>query len=624
MALEPYSLIQMQNLVRHSVGVMDERHQRWRLLEVLYRTGAMDHVSHEQAGRLQDLFPQFDRHVINLILPHINIIMASVVSREPQFLVTPVSGGQLAEKGAEIAESLVNYFWKRLRVTRELRDASADAIKLGSGFLKVGWTHLEQEAEQSELDYLESVTDEYEKRRLDAMLSGSEFNDTIEALKSSVPHSYMRVIKSEPFVSYVSPYDIFVPQSARRMEDVPWVAHRITLPVDEVAANPEFGVDESDVIRDGTGLNPGDEYQAEWRRQAEDAKGQYESADALDTATYWEFYDMRTRKLTVFQLESQNALWEGELPWSHRYPPFVHIRNFTATGNDFWGFGDIENAANIQGLFNEFLTEQIENARRSGQKYLIRKDALTDELMAALESPESDVVAPVDVPNGEPLSEIIYPVFRQALSGDIYGAKVELENYMRDVMGINDFQAGGVGADRMSATAAAVVEGVATLRAQDKIMSIEDGASQIGNLIVLLCQEYLDEPTAVRISGDEEATWEEVSKSDIYGEHSVVVEGGSLRSLNPATREQQGIRLMTEVLPVLVQFGYDPEPAIRNGLRALGYRPDELMLPAPQTAPDMEGMLGGAPEATGPTAGIEGLGGPPAAQQAQFEGGIGL
>jgi hypothetical protein len=600
---------------------MDERHQRWRLLETIYRTGNMRAISPDQAGRLQDLFPQFDQHVVNLILPHINIIMASVVSREPQFLVHPLAGGELAEKGSEVAEGIVNYFWRRLRVTRELRDATADAIRLGSGFVKVGWTHLEQEAEKNELELMEEVGDEYERRRLDALLTDSEFSDTIEYLKSSIPTSYMRVIKSEPFVSYVSPYDIFIPQNARRMEDVPWVAHRITLPVDEVASNPEFKVEESDIMRDGSGVNPGDEYQAEWRRQAEDAKGMYESAEALDTATYWEFYDMRTRKLTVFQLESNEPLWKGDLPWAHRYPPFVHIRNFTATGNDFWGFGDIENVANIQGLFNEFLTEQIENARRSGQKYLIRKDALTDELMAALESPESDVVAPVDVPNGEPLSEIIIPVFRQALAGDIYGAKAELENYMRDVMGINDFQAGGLGADRMSATAAAVVEGVATLRAQDKIMSIEDAASQIGNLMVLLCQEYLDEPTAIRISGDEEAVWQEVSKSDIFGEHSVVVEGGSLRSLNPATREQQGLRLLGEVVPILVQFNYDPEPAIRNALRALGYRPDELMIPAPQPALDVEG---GAPGIEGPTAGIEEMGGPPTAQQAQFEGGLGI
>jgi len=617
--LKPYSLTQMQNLVRHSVGIMDERHQRWRLLEAIYRTGDMNHKTADDAGRLMDLFPNFNRHVINLILPHINVIMASVVSREPQFLVTPIAGGPEAEKGAEIAEAIVNYFWRRLRITRELRDATADAIRIGCGFLKVGWTHIEQEMEKSELDLNEEVVDEYERQRLDAMLTGQEFDGNIEYLKSSAITSYMKVIRSEPFVSYVSPYDIFFPQSARRMEDTPWVAHRITLPVDEVASNPEFNVTEADVIRDGWGVNAGDEYQAEWRRQAEDAYGQYESAEALDTATYWEFYDMRTRKLTVFQLESKEELWQGELPWAHRYPPFVHIRNFTATGNDFWGFGDIENIANIQALFNEFVTEQIENARRAGQKYLIRKDAVTDELMAALESPESDIVAPVDVPNGEPLNEIIVPIFRQALAGDVYGAKAELEQYMQSVLGINEFQAGGLGADRMSATAAAVVEGVATLRAQDKIVSIEDGAAQIGNLIVLLCQEYLDEPTAIRITGDEEAIWSEISKSDIFGEHSVAVEGGSLRSLNPATREQQGVRLLNEVVPVLSQFGYDPEPAIRNALRSLGYRPDEMLVPAPQPELDMEG---GSSELEGPTAGIEGLGGPPTAQQAQFQGGL--
>jgi hypothetical protein len=617
--LKPYTLTQKQNLVRHSVGIMDQRHQRWRLLESIYRSGYAESFRPEDAGTISDLFPNLNRHSINLILPHINIMMASVVSREPQFVVQPIAGGEDAEKGAEVATAIVNYFWRRLRVTRELRDATADAIKLGSGFVKVGWTHLEQEADKSEMQMSEEISDEYERRRLDSVLTGKEFSDNIEYLKGSILTSYMRVIKSEPFVSYVSPYDIFVPQNARRMEDVPWIVQRVTMPVDEVLANPELDVDEDSIVRDGFGVNPGDEYQAEWRRQADDSYGQYQSTEALDTATYWEFYDMRTRELCIFQLESSEPMWTGKLPWAHRYPPFVHVRNFTATGNDFWGFGDIENVANIQSLFNEFVTEQIENARRSGQKYLVRKDAVTDELMAALESSEADVVAPVDVPNGEPISEIIVPVFRQALSGDIYGAKAELENYMRSVLGINDFQAGGLGADRMSATAAAVVEGVATLRAQDKITSIEDAASQIGNLVVLLCQEYLDEPTAIRISGDDEAVWAEISKSDIYGEHAVAVEGGSLRSLNPATREQQGIRLLNEVVPVLAQFGYDPEPAMRNALRSLGFKPDDILVRAPQPELSMEGSTG-----TDPMSQMETLGGPPTGQQAQFQGSIGL
>jgi hypothetical protein len=169
-----------------------------------------------------------------------------------------------------------------------------------------------------------------------------------------------------------------------------------------------------------------------------------------------------------------------------------------------------------------------------------------------------------------------------------------------------------------------VVEGVATLRAQDKIMSIEDGAAQVGNLILLLCQEYLDEPTAIRISGDMGASWPEVTKADLYGEFLVKVEGGSLRALNPATKEQQGLRTLQQVLPVLVELQYDPTPALRNALRDLGYNPDDVLVPMDNA---IEAQAAGAPPGpqpgvppSAPTAPISQMGGPPAAEQAQMAG----
>jgi hypothetical protein len=621
--LKPYELEQMQGLVRHAVAVMDQRHQRWRVLEALYRTGSLEQAEQSQAGKLGDFFPMLSQHSVNMILPHINIILASVVAKDPNFVSVPLQGGEMAEKSAVVADAVINYFWKRLRTTRELRDATADAVRLGSGFVKVGWTHLEVEEEISESERRRMALDLMEDERLTARLEGRQPESDIKIMERSVPTSKMRVIKSEPFAEYVSPYDIFVPNNTRRIEDVDWIAHRITLPVDAVLSNPEFDVTEETIIRDGTTVNPADEYQAEWRRQVEDVRGTYFSDLALDTATFWEFYDMRTRKLTVFQLEAPDSMWEGDIPWSHRYPPFVHVRNYTSTGNDFWGFGDIENVANIQNMFNEFITEQLENARRSGQKYLVRKDAVTPELIAALESSEADVVAPVEITNGEPLDSVLVPVFRAALSNDIYTAKAELQLYMQDVLGINDFQAGGVGADRMSATAAAVVEGVATLRAQDKIMSVEEAAANVGQQILLLCQEYLDEPTAIRIAGVEGAEWPQVSKSDLYGEFLISVEGGSLRAINPAAKEQKGLRLLNEVTPILANLGYDPEPALRSALRDLGFDPD-IMLQKAQPMPAM-----GAPgqeEADAMSAGqeIAAMGGPMEPAMAQAAGDIAL
>ena len=622
MNIEAYELHQAQDLVKDAVQRADRRHSRWRVMEALYRTGNLQEAQEVTAGKLSEYLPALNEHVANMILPHINIIQESVIARDPKLICEPIGGGEIAEMTRATSEGVLSYYWKRAAATEHLRDATMDAVRLGSGFVKTAWTHLESERDLSD--------DEREQRLQDAIAgelesASREFRMAeIEPLEKSVPYTESLVIRSEPFVEYVSPYDVFVPINTRRIKDARWVAQRLTLPVDEILANPEYNITEEQLVRDTATINEADMFQAEWRRQTEDSRGVYGSSLALDTATIWEFYDMRTRKMMVFQLDNDTILWEDDVPWSHRYPPFVHVRNYTATGSDFWGFGDIENVASLQDMMNEFFHEQMENARRSGQKYLVRANAVSDELRTALESDEGDVVAAVNIPTGEPLSDIIVPVFRAALSNDIYAAKAEVEDKIRQVLGINDFQAGGLGADRMSATAAAVVDGVATLRAQSKIASVEAAASDIGNLILLLCQEYLDEPTAVRISGVGGASWSDVTKEDIWGEFLISVEGGSTRAINPATREQQGLRTLGDVVPALVQLGYDPEPALRMALRDLGYDPELILVRAP--APEPEPMPAGAPPGPGgaPTAGEQmmAMGGPSLPAEMRARGGL--
>ena len=622
MNIDPYELHQAQDLVKDAVQRADRRHSRWRVLEALYRTGNLQQAQEITAGKLSEYLPTLNEHVANMILPHINIIQESVIARDPKLIAEPIGGGEIAEMTRATSEGVLSYYWKRAAATEHLRDATMDAVRLGCGFVKTAWTHLESERE---------LSDEERDERLQDAIAGEleaasrEFRMAeIEPLEKSVPYTESLVIRSEPFVEYVSPYDLFVPINTRRIKDARWVAQRLTLPVDEILANPEYDISEEELVRDTATINEADMFQAEWRRQTEDSRGVYGSSYALDTATIWEFYDMRTRKMMVFQLDNDKILWQDDIPWSHRYPPFVHVRNYTATGSDFWGFGDIENVAALQDMMNEFFHEQMENARRSGQKYLVRSSAVSDELRTALETDEGDVVAAVNLPTGEPLSDVIVPVFRAALSNDIYAAKAEVEDKIRQVLGINDFQAGGLGADRMSATAAAVVDGVATLRAQSKIASVEAAAADIGNLILLLCQEYLDEPTAVRISGVQGAAWSDVTKEDIWGEFLVSVEGGSTRAINPATREQQGLRTLGDVVPALVQLGYDPEPALRMALRDLGYDPELILVRAPQQP--MEAPPGAVPPEQGgvPTAGEQmmAMGGPSLPAEMQGRGGL--
>jgi len=80
-----------------------------------------------------------------------------------------------------------------------------------------------------------------------------------------------------------------------------------------------------------------------------------------------------------------------------------------------------------------------------------------------------------------------------------------------------------------------------------------------------------------------------------------------MTAVNPATREKQGVRLLTEILPVIVELGYDPVPVLRQGVRYLGFDPDSLLkeLP-PEPAPE---PAQGQPE--GPPQGAEGPPMPP-------------
>lgn len=595
-SLEPYSLEFMQGLVRREVRRAEPRHKRWRVLQALYRTGSVEQANQFTSGTLNDLFPSLDDYSLNLVLPHLNVILASVIARDPKPLATPYGGGERAEAARDTAEGVMGYWWHRLRATRELRDATQDAVFLGKGILKTGWRRVEDEREPDELELAEGVLDVVDEDRRMRLLAGEDDPEPMpedEAVEVASQPS-MQLLENAPYVEYVSPFDFFVPDHARRLEDARWMVHRVTVPVDEVVANPAFGVSEDDVIFDQS-QNVNDRYQAEWARQAREDAGWDGLAHTAEQATLYEFYDMRTRRLTVFQLGASEPLFEDDFYWAHAWSPFVEVSNYRQHGNDFWGFGDLENLANAQSIFNEMLTEQVENAQRAGTKFLSRKGTLDDTARSALESPQSDTVAEVTVGNGERVEDAIFAVPRPGLSSDVYALQEDMQGFIQNVLGINEFQAGGMGADRMSATAAAVVDGVATLRAQDKIAAVEEAASEVASRLLLLSQEFMDEPTAVRISGQERPVWERVSRDDLYGEFLVQVESGSTKAVNPATREQQGMRTLGEVVPLIVEFGYDPTAALRQGLRDLGHDPDVLLaerLPPPEPAAAMPGAEG--------------------------------
>jgi hypothetical protein len=367
------------------------------------------------------------------------------------------------------------------------------------------------------------------------------------------------------------------------MNTARWVCQRLRVPVSEVKNNPLFNKKAIEDLKADTGYVDSTTV-AQYEERSEGLP------EVFSHATMYEFYDMKEQTLCVFQLDCKEYLYEGPNPHAHRYPPFVHMRNFNDGGMSCWSFGDLENVAGLQLMINEIMVSEINDLKRVGNKYFINKKVLTPELTKALQDNKPDQVIPLDLPGNVSIGEVLVPVQRMATPADNYIMEDKLQGYMQRILGVTDFQVGNIAAaNRTPATAAAAVEGASTTRAMDKMTNVEKASREIALRMLALCQQFMDNAKAVRIAGPSATTWLQVSEDDIEGEFFIDVEGGSTQAINPATRYRQGQEMLTQIVPVIAQMGYDPEPATRAALSYMGLNPEQILVrpPAPPVMPGM-------------------------------------
>ena len=583
-----YTLQEKQSALRDAMRRMEPVHVHWRMLESLYRTGAQRELTMLDLNRILPFsVPGAFLRTVNMVLPHLTMIINSVTQRDPKFVVTPQGGDvNVIERNAKIAETVLSYFWKRTDATHTLRDMAQDMVILGNGFGKTGWSYSEATVDRTSGEAALEAQDLISAAQEVASETGVPLDqNTINQIVESVSMTQQLVEVDEPFIEYVSPYDMFLPANARRLNSARWVAQRIRIPIEEIKENTLFDKAAVDALVPDTGyLDPV-------------TVAQYEAVEeslpkVFSHATVYEFYDMKSRTISIFQIDAEKPLFEGPIPYDHRYSPFVHMRNFSDGGNSFWAFGDLENIAGIQLMVNEIMHAELNDLKRVGNKYFINKKVLTPELTKALMDNKPDAVIPVDLPNNVSMAEVITPVTRLATPADNFVMENKLQDYMQRILGITDFQMGNIAAaNRVPGTAAAAVEGAATTRAIDKMTNVEGAAKEVATRILALCQQFLDNARAIRIAGPDAPTWLKVTEADIEGEFSIEVEGGSTSAINPVTRARQGQEILTQIVPMLAQMGYDPEPTIRTALNYMGLDPDHMLVrptpppaaPAPET-----------------------------------------
>ena len=545
----------------------------WRRLIDLYR------------GRHYEFASDEDRLLVNIAFSTVNVIAPSVSVNYPKIAVNATKPDDAPK--AIITEAVINYWWRHYKVKPEFRRAVKDFLVVGHGWLKCGYRYIEEEVVET----------------------GDEPSDP-DAEGNEVTPSIV-VVEDRPFVERVSPFDMFIDPDATSMRDAKWIAQRIRRPMADVKADKRYAKQARDRVAPSSTSRFADET---GRKKIHD--------DGHSYVDIWEFYDVRTKTMSVFaEGGDQFLIKPTQMPYAFGHP-FVMIRNYDVPDH-FYPMGDLEAIEPLQRELNETRTQMMNHRKRFSRKYLFKESAFDSDGRSALESDYDNVLVPVA--SDESLSNVVAPFPAVITPPEFYNQSEMIQGDVEQITGVSEYQRGALPEIRRTATEAAIMQDAANARAADKLATIEGAIVEVAVRMVQLAQQYMTGQQVARVTGkDGVPMWVTFDRDYISGDFDFEVEAGSTAPNNESFRRQSALQMVDAMTPFasagvinverlaahVLQFGF----GIKN--------PGEFIQAAPdaQVAPEAVPSQMPVPMPEPPPAGPAGVAAPPAANPMELSG----
>jgi len=545
----------------------------WRRLIDLYR------------GRHYEFASDEDRLLVNIAFSTVNVIAPSVSVNYPKIAVNATKPDDAPK--AIITEAVINYWWRHYKVKPEFRRAVKDFLVVGHGWLKCGYRYIEEEVVET----------------------GDEPSDP-DAEGNEVTPSIV-VVEDRPFVERVSPFDMFIDPDATSMRDAKWIAQRIRRPMADVKADKRYAKQARDRVAPSSTSRFADET---GRKKIHD--------DGHSYVDIWEFYDVRTKTMSVFaEGGDQFLIKPTQMPYAFGHP-FVMIRNYDVPDH-FYPMGDLEAIEPLQRELNETRTQMMNHRKRFSRKYLFKESAFDSDGRSALESDYDNVLVPVA--SDESLSNVVAPFPAVITPPEFYNQSEMIQGDVEQITGVSEYQRGALPEIRRTATEAAIMQDAANARAADKLATIEGAIVEVAVRMVQLAQQYMTGQQVARVTGkDGVPMWVTFDRDYISGDFDFEVEAGSTAPNNESFRRQSALQMVDAMAPFasagvinverlaahVLQFGF----GIKNPGEFIQAVPDAQV--APEAVPSQMPVPMPEPPPVGPA----GVAAPPAANPMELSG----
>lgn len=416
----------------------------------------------------------------NIFLSTGDTLLSTVSVPTPQVIVKPRIPEAVAK--SKIVEGLDNTLMTELRLSEEMERASLFAYLFGKGFLKAGY--------DSEYGYDPTLD------IAGAQPVGLTLTQLDRKGQKRIEYDY-QVVPGMPWVKAVCPHDIVVPWGTIKIDNCPWIAHRICRRTTELKADPKYKNTQRLVPQFSM-----EDFIESYQKPLSSAKRT--STRYQEFTIFYEIHDRRTGKIfcvvdghSSFIREDDDALLiENRLP-------FVDV-TFTPMGRSFWVTPDAYYLLYAQTELSDIARQRTKQRRLSVLKFLYDEGVISDEELQKILSP--DVGAAAKIESGGDLSKAVLALNNQGVNQGLELEEEHIRRNVREQIGFSRNQLGEFTGGRRTASEAQIVDRYSQLRMSRRGIQVKRAYEKIIEVINGIVFEHWTAPRLIPVIGPQRTT----------------------------------------------------------------------------------------------------------------------
>lgn len=501
--------------------------------------------------------------VVNLIFADVKVMLPVLALRNPRVFVKPTKAtvtvpmpgspdpttgqpmpvptpAQIINRrpvpviaAAKAKEALINWRWRNLGLTRQVRRCLVDSLLSPFGIMKIGFT-----LETEKVDVPDQPpADPANEKPPDLLVVD-------EAIKAQSPYAVRW-----------SPLDFRVDPEARYpdLSDAAWIAFGSLSRVEDIKKNPRYRNTRDlkgtvEIKQDyGSASGPSDHYD----------KSKDTDPEEYQRVRLWEIWDKREGRLITLADDHDKALEYRDWPLSFSSGFPSETLYFTEYPDTLYGPPDLMQVAGQQDAYNEISSMTLNHVKRFLRKYITQRGMFDENELPKLTQAIDGLVVQAD---GK-LDDAIMAMPDAPIPVDWWQSRGNVREDHDRVSGVGDFVR-GVAEKVDTATEASLIQQNLNVRTNDARDIVENFSERVARQVLHIDAQTIDMPAAIPVIGPDGAIalgqfLNVQTRDTLLAETDVEIEIGSMQPTNQAIQKREVIEIFQALRndPMVDQFG---------------------------------------------------------------------